>query len=94
MSLVEDFAAYLADFGQAATLDGVAVRCIFDNGFGVGSVGQLGMATSGPMLTLPTSSVPAYPVGTSAVVSGTTYTVAAHEPDGTGMSVLRLERTA
>ena len=94
MPFVEDHALFLADFGQVATIGGVEVRAIFDNGYSLGSAGVLGMATTGPMLTLPTASVPANPVGVAALVAGVSYVVAAHEPDGTGMSMLRLERTS
>jgi hypothetical protein len=88
---VENTAAFFADFGQSATVGGVVVSAIFDAAYALGNAGPLGMASSQPMLTLATSAVPADPVGTSVVVAGTTYTVGAHEPDGTGMSRLMLE---
>jgi hypothetical protein len=91
MQLVENFAAFTADFGVSCTVAGQAVQAIFDNGFAMGDVG-LGMAGTQPMLTLPTTLVPASPVGVAAVVNATNYLVAAHEPDGTGMSRLLLER--
>ena len=90
----ENTAAFMADFGQAATVGGVVVSGIFDNGYAMSNAGPLGMASSQPMLTLATSAVPANPVGSSVVVAGTTYTVGQHEPDGTGMSRLLLEATA
>lgn len=90
--LVEDHSIFMADFGVNATLAGQAVRGIFDNGFLLGDVGMAGMAGSAPVLTLPTASVPAVPVGAAAVINGVSYVVAAHEFDGTGMSRLLLER--
>jgi hypothetical protein len=39
------------------------------------------------------ASVPASPVGKSIVIASVTYTVAEHQPDGTGVSTLLLERT-
>lgn len=89
----EDIAPFfaVADFAQAVTLNGAACNAIFDNGFSLGNVGTLGMASTQPNLTLATTSVPADPVGMAAVVGGVNYTVAAHEPDGTGVSVLLLE---
>ena len=33
MAFVEDFTCYFADFGVDATLDGAAVRVIFDDAF-------------------------------------------------------------
>lgn len=74
-----------------ATVSGVPVGAIFDNGYAQGGVGGLGMASSQPMLTLPTANVPAQPQGLPVVVGSTSYLVAGHEPDGTGISVLMLE---
>lgn len=88
---VENTAAFMSDFGQPATVGGATVSAIFDNGYALGGAGALGMASSQPMLTLATAHVPADPVGTSVVVGGVTYTVGAHEPDGTGISRLMLE---
>lgn len=68
-----------------------AVPAIFDNGFALGSVG-IGMAGTQPSLRVLTSAVPADPVGQAVVVNAVNYAVAAHEPDGTGLSMLMLER--
>ncbi len=76
----------------AVTVDGAEVNGIFDNGYDLATVGLSGMASTQPTFTLSTSSVPASPVGTPVVVNGTNYLVAAHEPDGTGISRLILER--
>ena len=88
---VENTAAFFSDFGQTATVGGVSVSGIFDNGYALGGVGAIGMASSQPTFTLATASVPASPVGTAVVVGGGNYLVGAHEPDGTGMSRLLLE---
>ena len=91
---VEDLTAFFDTtngFAQAVTINGSSVSAIFDNANALGSVGPYGMASTQPMLTLPTTSVPANPVGLSAVVGAVTYLVAAHEPDGTGVSRLLLE---
>lgn len=78
-------------FAQTATVGGASVAVIFDNASSLGAVGPYGMASTQPSVTLPTAQVPADPVGTSVVVGGSTYLVAAHEPDGTGISRLLLE---
>ena len=94
MSFAEDLSVFFnsAEFAAtAATLGGVAVAAIFDNGYASAGVGAYGMAGSAPALTLATASVPADPVGLAAVVGGVSYLVAAHEPDGTGISRLLLE---
>lgn len=75
----------------SATLDGVAVEGIFDNGYE-----QIDMATgissSGPVFTMASALVPTGVVELPLVVAGVSYQVAEHKPDGTGMSVLRLRR--
>jgi len=90
--MTEDLAPFFADFAVDATVNGQAVRGIFDNGFASAEVGLVGMSSSRPMLTLPTAGLSADPVGQTAVVGGTSYLVAAHQPDGTGVSTLMLER--
>lgn len=95
MAFTEDLAPFFntADFAVDATLGGVAVKGIFDKSYQFGDVGGNGMASTQPAFTLATSAVPANPVGTTLVVGGVSYTVAAHEPDGTGVSQLFLEST-
>jgi hypothetical protein len=93
MAMIEDLSVFFnaAEFADSATLAGVAVAAIFDKAYTSAGVGAYGMAGTAPALTLATASVPADPVGLAAVVGGVSYTVAAHEPDGTGVSVLLLE---
>lgn len=88
---LDDPADYLAVFGDDATLAGGAVRVIFDRPHQLADVGQYGMASTQPSVAMATSQVPADVVGLSLVRLGITYVVAAHEPDGTGMSTLLLE---
>lgn len=92
----EDLSAFFnpAEMADSITLNSVSVSAIFDNGYALGNVGTMGAAGAQPILTLATTNVPANPVGTLAVVNGTNYSVAAHEPDGTGVSTLYLERTS
>lgn len=89
----EDTTAFfaVAELGDTVTVNGVAVPAMFDNGYSAADVGAVGMASSQPFITLATASVPASPVGMAAVCNGTAYTIAAHEPDGTGISRLLLE---
>ena len=90
----EDLSAYInvAEFATACTINGAPVSAIFDAAYALGSVGAYGMESSQPMLTLATADVPASPVGQPAVVNGVNYLVTAHEPDGTGISRLLLEK--
>ena len=78
---VEDFSAFMNTAEFATT-------------YAQGSVGSYGMASTQPTLTLATASVPATPVGAAVTVGTAAYTVAAHEPDGTGVSRLLLEVAA
>lgn len=96
MAFTESLAPFfnLSDFAVSAVLAGVTVRGIFDNAYQQGGAGFTGMASTQPVFMLATSDVPAAVVGASLVVNAVAYTVAAHEPDGTGVSTLFVERAA
>jgi hypothetical protein len=72
MSFVEDLAPFYADFGIAATVNGVAVSGLFDidtpDAFGI-------MPDTRASLRVPATVAAA--VGQSVVVNSTTYTIAA-----------------
>lgn len=72
------------------TLNGVAVVGMFDDAYREADVG-MGMASHQPVFTVPTAEVPTDVVGATLTVRGTTYLVAEHKPDGTGLSRLFLE---
>jgi len=81
-----------------AYLDWAPVTGIFDNGYALGNVGPYGMASSSPTFTLDSAQVPSDVVGKTLAVGEDTattaqvrYTIAAHQPDGTGISILLLE---
>ena len=54
---------------------------------------QLGVSGSGPALTCATEHVADVPRGEVVTVGADSYRVVAVEPDGTGITVLRLQRT-
>lgn len=86
--MTEDFAPYFVDFGVTATVGLVSCRGIFDSTYAA----PLGFtAGSSPMLIVEASAVPAVAQGTAVSVAGGSYTVTAVEPDGTGLTVLRLQ---
>ena len=89
MAFVESTAPFFADFGVSVTLGGAAVRGIFDDAYGEAFGGLV--AGSGPMFRLPSSV--AVTRGESLVLGATTYTVVGIEPDGTGITTLRLEKS-
>ena len=109
MAFVEDLTAFFNadEFAVQTTLAGVVVRGIFDNAYQLADVGGAGMAGTQPTLTLPTAQIPpvvidwfrhyAEPFDPSDLhlqIAGATYKAVAHEPDGTGVSLLLLERIA
>lgn len=88
MAFVESFGQFFGEFGVDATLNGQPVRGIFDDAYGE-SFGGL-IAGSGPMFRLPSSI--AVSQGQPLVLGAVSYTVTGIEPDGTGLTVLRLEK--
>jgi hypothetical protein len=85
----EDLSIFLADFGVPATLDGQAVRCIFD----ATTADPLGgMPAAQPQVQLPTQYVPSNAIGKLLTLAGADYLVRDHQPDGTGMSQLLLTK--
>lgn len=83
-----------SEFAVSATVDGIAMSVIFDAAYALGDVGNFGMSSAAPVVTLPTAKVPADPIGKPVVVNGKSYLVTVHQPDGTGISTLTLEAAA
>lgn len=110
MAMTEDLSAFfsLSEFAHTVIMVGETVSGIFDNGYALGNVGAFGMAGCEPKLTMASADVPPRVVDTyhrwcfepfDAVdllitVNGAAYKIVAIEPDGTGVSVLRLESAA
>jgi hypothetical protein len=92
MAFVEDFAPFFntADFAVDATLGGVAVEGIFDADY-LEPLGNV-VEGSGPVFTLATADATGAVHGTTLVIGATTYKVRGIEPDGTGVTLLRLEK--
>jgi hypothetical protein len=90
VAFTEDLTPYFADFGDAATLAGVAVRVIFDGPGGTAN----GMTIEAPQVQIASASVPAAYKGAALVIStgrgAGSYKVREHLPDGTGLSLLSL----
>ena len=93
MPFVEDFDPFLStdEFASDGLLDGVAVRGVFDNAYETFDV-LSGASASGPVYLLPTASVPAVAVGLPLVIGAETWRIVEVQPDGTGMTVLRLRK--
>jgi len=87
MAFVESFAPFFADFGVDATLNSVPVRGIFDAAYGE----AFGMISgTDPVFRLMSSVVVSN--GATLVIGAETYIVIGIEPDGTGLSLLRLQK--
>jgi len=88
---VDDFgtaATYTPTGGVAATVNG-----IFDNDFiEVDTGGGVGVALQQPRFHCRTADVPSAAEGDALVVSGVNYTIRIVQDDGTGMTMLVLER--
>lgn len=106
MAMLEDLTVFFSadEFAVQTVLAGVEIQGIFDSAYTLADVGGVGMAGTQPSLTLPTASIPAYVVDwflyfpdpfnaldLLMTINGTVYKAVAHEPNGTGISVLWLE---
>lgn len=88
MALVEDFDAFMVDFGEGVTIAGAAQVGIFDKVFQQ----QFGMVQgSDPVLVIKDSALGSAVEGSAVVVRSVNYTIAAIEPDGYGLTLLQLE---
>lgn len=87
----EDLGAFLRaeDHGTECSIKGRTLYAIFDAQYQE----QLGVSGSGPALTCATEDVADVPRGEVVTVGADSYRVVAVEPDGTGITVLRLQRT-
>lgn len=90
MAFTEDLAPFFstADFAVSGTLAGLSVTGIFDAQYfdGLGEV-----EGRQPTFVLPTASASSAAHGQTLVIGAKTYKVRGVEPDGTGITLLRLE---
>ena len=84
--ITENAADFFVDFGATATKSGVAVAGIFDSAY---TAAFDMIAGSGPVFRCASSA--GVVRGDTLVINGTSYTVTVTEPDGTGMTLCRLE---
>lgn len=86
--MTENLAAFMADFGVAATLPNTSVvRGIFD----ATPKNALGVIGPDPQFVAATADLSGLAYGNDILINGATYTVRAIEADGTGMTTLSLE---
>lgn len=83
-----DRAAMILDFGVTATAGSASLRGIFDNAY----TGAFDVAGSSPAFMCRSEDAASLTAGASVLtISGADYLVIGIEPDGTGMSLLRLQ---
>lgn len=80
----------LAD--ESATVGGVSVSGIFNNGYNASGLGMAGFEATQPSLTCLVADVPSVAHGNSVVVAAGTFKVAEIEPDGSGFVKLVLKK--
>ncbi len=87
MAFVEDITPYFGDFGVLVTLNGAPVEVIFDDAHAAAFGGMV--SGTGPQAIAQDSVNAAR--GQTLVHGAKSYTVIGVEPDGTGLTLLRLE---
>ncbi len=87
-NVAADLAAFTVDFGTDAQVGGVTVRGLFDNGYGE----AFDVAATRPSLLCRSGDVSTAAHGTAVSVDAVSYKICGIEPDGTGLTRLRLER--
>lgn len=85
----EDISAFFStdEFAVMATIGASTVRVIFDAAY----ADPLGMSGSSPVALAISSDVSTVAQGESIAIAGVGYTVVSIEPDGTGVTRLRLQ---
>jgi hypothetical protein len=89
----DDLPVMFQDFGTTVTTSSSAkFTAIFDAEYvGVGELAEV--ESSGPVLTCQSTDVADLGHGETLTVDGVGYVIRAIQPDGTGVTLLRLERT-
>jgi hypothetical protein len=87
--MIEDLSAFFstADLAVAATYGTATVNGHFDNAYAE----TLDFAGRAPQFVFATADAPALARGNTLVITGTSYTVANVELDGTGVTLARLQ---
>lgn len=83
---------FVAEFGDAGTLDGAAVRGIYDAPTVAQGMGEIAVTAAELQFQLPTAQVPAAVFGKTLAIPQGAFVVREHLADGTGMSLLLLTR--
>ena len=79
---------FFVDFGVVATIGAATVTGIFD----VPTAEAFGMLGTDPTFTCAAADVPGIAAGQAVTINAVAYTVTAVRPDGTGVTVLTLDK--
>jgi hypothetical protein len=96
LPLIDDLTSILSvdEFAVSVTYDGGTINGIFDNEtIPVDNGGFVTVHQEQPQLTCRTSDLPSVGEGEVMVISGVTYVVRAWIHDGTGVTVVQLEKS-
>jgi hypothetical protein len=88
MAFAESLPGFFTDFGVTATIGAASVRGIFD----AHSAEMFGIGGSNPTFTCAAADVVGITEGQAVNINAVAYTVTAVKPDGTGVSVLHLDK--
>lgn len=88
----EDLDVFLSDFGEPVTLAGATVQAIFDRAYRSADAEHLQIEDRAPVLTCKDADLPADPHDETVVIRGASWLVIGVEPDGTGLSRLKLRK--
>lgn len=89
LTLLDDFGVSI---GLASGSPQTEIIGIFDNEYYEMGIGDTAYSTTQPKVTVRTSDISNVGQGDIVIVEGTTYTVSDIQPDGTGISILRLHK--
>jgi hypothetical protein len=96
MAFSENLSLFLRDFGEAVQMgpegSEVTITAIFDDEYYEVEGAYAPVSTSSPAITCESADVSAVVEGTRFVARGTEYEAVNPEPDGTGMTVIRLHK--
>ena len=80
------------EFAILATIGNASVKVIFDDAYTGVNLQSGEVGTSDPQIAARTADVSTVTQGTSVIINGVVYKVLNNEPDGTGLSILRLSK--
>ena len=90
----EDFSVFTnpKEFGDTATIGATPVNGIYEHQYVETTINSVPVAGEHPTFGCAVADLPAYTYGTVLTVDGVTYKIRNWQPDGTGWTILILEK--